>query len=82
MVHPDAHIWLETGYRRQNVIQDLLRSRRELAAPRAHLIPAFLISVIELLRILAADRDYVALVGQIHIISIACFSIKVFLMSS
>ena len=59
------------------MIQDLLGSHPELMATRAHLDPAALISVIELNGGLGADRDDIALIGQIHITSITRLRIKV-----
>jgi len=77
MFHLDGYVWLNAGNCREDMIQDLLSSRPELTATRAHLQPAALILVIYLSGGLGSYQDDIALIGQVHITSITCLQIKV-----
>ncbi len=67
MLHPNTDVWLDPGYRRQDMIQDLLGRHAERPAPRGDLHPAAFVKVIAFREVLGAEQDEVAVIGEAHI---------------
>ena len=62
--HLDGQVRFQTGECREEMIENLLRSRAKFSAPRAHLYPALLVPVIAFRPGFGADQDDVAVVGE------------------
>jgi hypothetical protein len=74
MFHRQGQVPFDSCERRQNVIQDLLGSHAEFAAPGADFQPARFVAIIALGKILGADADEVSIIGEFHIKSLGAIA--------
>ena len=61
--HLNGQVRFNAGYRRQDMIQDLLGHHPERSAARADLSPTGLFPVIALSEMLGPDQDHIPVIG-------------------